>query len=332
MSTFLHMTPPIRWGILGTGKIARKFVADLEPTTGVAYAVGSRSSEKAAAFAQEHEMPKAYGSYEALVTDPEVDVVYISSPHSGHYEHTLLCLNAGKHVLCEKPMAVYARQATEMVDLAREKNLFLMEALWMYFLPTFQQTQRWIADGRIGEVTMIRAEFGFPPAYEPESRLFNPALAGGALLDIGIYPLTLALRLAGAPLKNLQSAVKKAPTGVDMATVVQAEFENGVLASLTSTFESRMVNEAVIYGTEGHIHMPLFWSGTNTHLNRNGEVTTFTDDRTTFGYNFEAEAVHECLRQGQTQSPIMDWKASLELIQCMDQIRHAHQILYPFEN
>ncbi|MEL6537515.1 MAG: Gfo/Idh/MocA family oxidoreductase [Bacteroidota bacterium] len=326
------MTPPIRWGILGTGKIARKFVADLAPTSGEAYAVGSRQLEKAEGFAREFQIQKAYGSYEDLAADPDIDVVYISSPHSGHYEHTLLCLNAGKNVLCEKPLAVNAQQVSEMIALAKEKNLFLMEALWMYFLPTFRQTQRWIAEGQIGEVTMIRAEFGFPPPYDPSSRLFNPALAGGALLDIGIYPLTLALRLAGAPLKELQSAVKKAPTGVDMATAMQAEFENGVLASLTSTLESRMVNEAVIYGTEGHIQMPLFWSGTNTHLNRNGEVTTYTDDRTTFGYNFEAEAVHACLRSGQNQSPDMDWNTSMELIRQMDRIRRTHEIVYPFEN
>ena len=327
------MTPsPIRWGILGTGKIAHKFAADLKHTTGEAVAVGSRTVQSAESFAREFNIPKAYSSYEALLADPDVQVVYVSSPHSEHQTHTLQALRAGKAVLCEKPLAPTAPQVSEMIEEARQRKLFLMEALWMYFLPTFRQAQAWIEDGQIGEVRMIRAEFGFPAPTDPTNRLFNPALAGGALLDIGIYPLTFALRLAGAPLAQVQSTMKRAATGVDAATALQLTFENDVFASLACTFESRMRNEAVVYGTKGHIHLPLFWQSTEAYLYHDqSQAAHFQDDRSTWGYNFEAEAVHECLRKGELESAQMTWQHSTELIGLMDGIRHEHGFIYPFE-
>lgn len=323
--------PKIRWGILGTGKIARKFVSDLAQTSGEAIAVGSRSLEKAASFAKEWNIAQAYGSYEDLVKAPEVEVIYVSSPHSEHLAHALLALKAGKAVLCEKPMAPTLTQVQTMLQEAKAQGVFLMEALWMYFLPTFRQAQKWIAEGKIGEVKQIRAEFGFKADYDPESRLFNPSLAGGALLDIGIYPLTFALRLAGGSLKEHESVLQKAATGVDAGLAYSLEFDNGVVASLHCTFEVDLVNEAIIYGTEGYIRLPLFWKSTEAFLHTSDQVEHFVNGRTTEGYDYEAEAVHACLRARKTECDIMTWAHSEELIRIMDEIRHRHGIQYPFE-
>ena len=184
----------VRWGILGPGSIAHKFVAGLSliPDAEVV-AVGSRSIERANAFADEYGIPHRYGSYQELVDDADVDVIYVATPHSLHREHTLLCLQGGKPVLCEKPMAVNAREVAEMIQVAGNKNLFLMEAMWTRFLPVWVKVRELLAKGVIGEPRMLTADFGSRAAKDPEHRLFAPHLAGGALLDVGVYPVSLSV-------------------------------------------------------------------------------------------------------------------------------------------
>jgi len=331
------MPQTIRWGILGAGRIARKFASDLSLVNDAhLVAVGSRSASTGDAFANEFNIPHRHDSYEALVQNPDVDIIYIATPHNLHYENTMLCLQHGKAVLCEKPFAMNGRQVREMIKTAEEKNVFLMEALWTKFLPQFIKVQQMVNEGLVGEITSIRADFGFIPSPPVPARLFDPALGGGSLMDIGIYPVFLALSLLGKP-DFIQADMTPAPTGIDEQCSISFKYKNGALAQLFSTNAGNTSVEADITGRGGRIRM------TNRFHNLTGgieylegrsdekQLIYVEKDSSGFGYQYEAQHAAECLRKGLAESPVMSHKDSLDLIDTLDAIRKVAGIRYPWD-
>jgi predicted dehydrogenase len=324
------MTKTIKWGILGAGKIAAKFASDLNKTDSCELvAVASTSLERAQQFAITHKAKYSFGNYDALF-GIELDVIYIATPHTYHKEHTLLCLNNGVGVLCEKPFAMNETEVDEMVKLARSKNVFLMEAMWSRFLPSFLKVKSSIAEGRIGEIKTIDADFGFKAIFDEKSRLFNPELGGGAFLDIGIYPAFLSLFLMGYPSK-IMAASTFAPTGTDETTSFIYQYDNQATALLNCTVGSYTDCEARIYGSKGSIQMQgRFHEAIRiTFFGAEGEeLETLEFPRNTFGYNYEIEEVNQCLRNGLTESPNWSLADSNKLIHLLDKTREVAKIVY----
>ena len=243
----------IRWGILGCGRIARKFASDLALVEGAELsAVAARRMEDARAFAKEFPARHVHGSYDDLVSNPDVDVIYIASPHALHYEHTLLCLNHQKAVLCEKAFALNLRQAKEMVAVSQRRKVFLMEALWSKFLPQYQKLQELIAAGELGEIKSILVNFGFIPQPPVPARLFDPALGGGSLLDIGIYNVFLVLSILGRP-DTIEASMTASPEGVDEQCASLFKYKNGAMAQLFSSLLSNLGTDADISGTQSRV-------------------------------------------------------------------------------
>jgi predicted dehydrogenase len=325
---------PIRWGILACGGIARKFADDLvHAQNGHLAAVSSRDLTRAQEFASHYDPSvKAYGSYEEMLSSGEIDVVYIASPHGLHYEHTLLCLEAGIPVLCEKAFAINSKQVAAMIQKAREKNLFLMEALWTRFHPSIAQLQAIIASGAIGEIKHLVADFGFKAAYDEEARWFNPHLTGGSLLDIGIYPLFISKLLLGQPLEMKATGVM-APSGVDMNCSISTKYASGATASLFSTFAAQTDTTCTVYGTLGKIYMhPRFHETKGMTLTiYDGEETVMETERLGWGYSYEADAVQEDLHAGRTENAWMSHQFSQELMGLLDEIRAQIGLTYPNE-
>jgi predicted dehydrogenase len=327
------MKNKINWGILGCGKIAHKFAKGLSTLKDARLlAVGSRSQEKAAEFAAEHKAERACGSYEALAADPEIDIIYVATPHPWHAANTRLCLENDKAVLCEKPFTVNAAESASLIAFAREKKLFLMEAMWMRFFPVMEGLRQWISEGRIGEVRMLKADFGFRAEWNEESRLFNPDLAGGALLDIGIYPLSLAYMVFGSAPEALTGLADIGTTGVDEQSAYILRFEGGKLAVLSSAVRTKLPHEALILGTEGSVRIPDFWHGTEAWLESGGrKPKRYRFPITSNGYQYEARAAMDSLRAGQTEHPLMPLDESLAIMQTMDDLRSLWGLRYPFE-
>jgi len=323
----------IRWGILGPGHISRKFATALRESEGAELAaVGSRDAARAAAFAAAFGLPpaRAHASYEALAADPTVDAVYIGTPHTGHEEHTLLCLAHGKHVLCEKPLAINAAQAERMVAAARAAGLVLMEAMWTRFLPSIVRVRELIADGHIGEVRLVTADFGFRASFDAESRLFAPELGGGALLDLGIYPLTLASMLCGAPVA-IQATANLGTTGVDEETAIILRHARGELAVLAASLRADTPREANIIGTGGRLRILFpWWAGTRIALREGrAEEQIFDLPARGGGYTHEAEAFMDLIRDGKAETPVMPLDESLSIMRTMDAIRAQCGLRYP---
>lgn len=323
----------IKWGIIGTGGISNKFAADLpHSSNGVAYAVSSRSQESADAFAGKYNIPKAYDNYDKMLQDPEVDVVYVGTPHPLHKQNVLDALNAGKHVLCEKPFTINAGELEEVVALAREKKLFLMEGMWTRFLPPIRRAREWIRDGKIGEVRLVKADFGFRIGWDPESRLLNPELGGGALLDAGIYPVSFASMVLGAKPAEVFSTAHIGETGVDEQFSILLGYEGGRAATLNGAVRLGFPNEAYVHGTEGYIYLPQFLFGASASLFVNGEeVETFKDDRNSEGYALEAEEVGNLIRAGKLESDIIPLEESLDIMRLLDKVRSQWGLKYPGE-
>jgi predicted dehydrogenase len=320
----------IKWGILAPGHIARGFVTGLKVIEGAElYAVASRSYEKALNFAQEFGFQKIYGNYDELADDPDVDVIYIATPHHLHFANTLLCLQKGKPVLCEKPFTINSKQLEILVKTARENKVFLMEAIWTRFLPGIKNTVDLIRSGHIGQIKMLNADFGFKATYNPESRLFNPVLGGGSLMDIGIYPVFLSLLLLGYP-KEIEALATNAPTGVDESVSIVFSYENGALASLHCTFATHTATDANIYGDKGKIHIKHQW------FRPSGIIVSKHDEPSeelnfpalANGYEYEAMEVMNCIRMGLTESPELGLDFSLQLMKLLDTIRIKCNIVY----
>jgi predicted dehydrogenase len=324
----------IRWGILGSGNIARKFASDLALVDNAQLvAVGSRTDEKARNFAKEFPVTHIHGSYEALAKNENVDVIYIATPHSHHYENTLLCLKYNKAVLCEKAFAVNTRQAREMVRIAREKDIFLMEALWTKFLPHYRKMQAEIASGLLGEINSVLINFGFRPKVPSPDRLFDPALAGGTLLDIGIYNVFIAMSVLGRP-DSIHAQMTPANTGVDEQCAVLFKYKNGAMAQLFSSFVSHLATEADICGSKGRLRLTHRYYAPESTLEyyperiESKQVIPVEREVAGFGYQYEARHVCECLEEGLKESPVMTHDNTLQLMEVLDEIRLKAGIRY----
>ncbi len=322
-----------RWGILGTGSIARQFVRGLNsvPEAEV-LAVGSRSEASAAKFADKRNIPRRHASYQALASDPDVDVVYIATPHPFHAENATLCLEAGKAVLCEKPFCVNAAEAERVVGLAREKGLFLMEGMWTRFFPLMEEVRRLVSEGSLGEVRMLNVDFGFRADPDPASRLFAPGLGGGALLDVGVYCVSFASMVLGRPSRSVGIS-HLGETGVDEQASVVLEHEGGRLANLSIGIRTTTPQEATIMGTEGYvrIHAP-WWRPKSMTISRPGEEDESVEAPVSGnGFNYEAAEVMRCLEAGKTESDIMPLDETVSVMRTMDTIRAAWGLRYPGE-
>lgn len=327
------MANKIRWGILGCGRIARKFAADLRLVTDAELiAVGSRSKENAEVFVRDFPAKYVHTSYEALVDNKEVDVIYIATPHNLHLENTLLCINHGKAVLCEKPFAINAGQAIQMITAAKEKKVFLMEALWTKFLPHYNKMQEMIGSEMLGEIKSVLVKFGFKPAEPVPKRLFDPALAGGTMLDIGIYNVFLALSVLGKP-DSIEAVMSAASTGIDEQCAVTFNYNSGAIAQLFSTFASNLATEAEINGRNGRIKLAhRFYAPESVveyyprWVDSRQEIEVHKEEG--WGYQYEIRHVGECLRNGFTESPVMTFNDTLLLIETLDAIRKKAGIYY----
>lgn len=328
------MKETIKWGILGTGTIAKKFCTGLTSIADAEiYAVGSRSQESADRFAQQFSIPKAYASYEALANDPDVDVIYIATPHTLHMENALLCLSHNKPVLCEKPFAVNASQAAKVFDLARQKNLFVMEAFWTRFQPLASEIIRRINQGEFGEIRTARIAFGFQEELGPEGRLLNPKLAGGALLDVGIYTLSYADMIFGTVPSSLHSCAQIGPTGVDEQNAILAHYPSGGIASLQSAVTVEIPNDAQMIGTKAQIDIPEFWHAETAYITpHEGEPYEIHLPFMKNGYEYEAMEVMQCLREGKIQSDILPWSHTLQMMELLDTCRKEWGLRYPMED
>jgi predicted dehydrogenase len=327
------MAQTIRWGILGTGNIAHQFARGLSALEDAELvAVGSRSQAAADAFGDEFGVAHRHPSYEALADDPDVDAIYISTPHPFHRDNSLLCLEAGKAVLCEKPFAINARQAQEVIAYARKHKRFLMEAMWTRFLPTLVRVRELLAEHAIGEVRMLTADFGFRTRLDPHGRLFDPALGGGALLDVGVYPVALASMVFGTPTR-VASLAHLGETGVDEQSGTILGYEAGQLALVSSAIRTNTPQEAVILGTEGSITLNSpWWKGNRLTLARAGkESEQFDLSYPGNGYNCEAAEVGRCLREGKLESDVMPLDETITIMQTMDLIRSQWGLKYPME-
>ena len=323
----------IKWGILGTGGIANKFAKDFEFVHhGKILAVASRSKENALTFSKDYGIEKAYDSYEKLAQDKDIDVIYITSPHNVHLENVILCLNNKKAVLCEKPMAVNAEQLTLMIESAKKNNVFLMEAMWTFFLPAIIKAKEWIQHGMIGDVEFITASFGYKANYSPLHRLFNPNLAGGALLDIGIYPIALSTLIMEQEPDRIISDSFIGPSGVDHTNAIILNYKNGKFAHLSSSLAVDLKNDAYIFGSKGYIHLPFFWMTKKAILYKKNEAPVeFEDKHPALGLNYETDEVNNLLIQQKKESQVMLLKTSLTLIKIMDEVRKQANFKYPFE-
>jgi dihydrodiol dehydrogenase / D-xylose 1-dehydrogenase (NADP) len=337
------MKREIGWGILGPGRIAtlvtRGALVHLDGVRRVA--VGSREGGRAAEFAARFGFARSYGSYEELARDPDVEVVYVATPHAFHCEHTLLCLEQGKHVLCEKPMAINARQVREMAACARANGRLLVEAMFTRWVPAHHQVRQWIAEGRIGEVRLMWASSGFRAGPNPEDRLHVNALGGGALLDIGVYPVAFAHQVMGVP-EEIAAAGHIGPAGVDEHDGFVLRYAGGRLAMLSCAISQSPPNDAAIRGTEGMIRLDAtWWAGPRTaslHVDRQ-EPVHFRETPADWLYeaaefrdyekSWMVADVMDCVREGRLESPLMPLDESIAIAETMDRVRAQVGLVYP---
>jgi predicted dehydrogenase len=331
------------WGIIGPGKIANKFATALTLVDGaVLGAIASRDVAKARTFAANHAEAarstpsspaiRVYDNYEDLASDPSIDAIYIATPHGFHAEHAILCLKQGKAVLCEKPMALSARQVNEMIDTAKTHKAFLMEAMWTRFLPVTEKIEELINEKHIGDLKYIRADFGFLAPFDPEGRLYNMRLGGGSLLDIGIYPLFLCLHLLGEPAR-ITATGHLAPTGADDSCHAILEYEDGRSAVISSTLLCQTSITAEIAGTAGLIRLPTPWYKNDQFTwNKQGELPQTVElEPMINGFEYQIREVMSCLAAGLTESPKMSHAFSLLMARTMDTIRAQLGVKYPTE-
>ncbi len=327
------MSSKFRWGILGAGNIARKFVTGVQALEDHAVvAVGSRAQATADKFADDFNIPHRHTGYEALVADAEVDAIYVATPHPMHKENSLLSLRAGKAVLCEKPFTINAGELQEVIAEARVRKLFLMEAMWTRYLPVLTEVRRLIADGAIGALRMITADFGYRAGFREDSRTFAPELGGGGLLDVGVYPISLASMLLGAP-DRIVGMAELGKTGVDEQSAFILGYPQGQLAVLSTAIRTNTPHDAVIMGESGMIrlHSP-WWVPKKLTLSVAGKPSQEIElPYTANGYNYEAAEVARCVRAGKLESDIMPLDESLQIMQSMDTIRAQWGMKYPME-
>lgn len=320
----------ITWGIIGPGKIAGKFAIALEMVEGARLgAIASRDAARGREFALRHGVATVYDDYALLAADPAIDAIYVATPHGFHAEHGILCLRHGKAVLCEKPLALNAREVGEMIAAAREHRVFLMEAMWTRFVPLMRSIMELTCSGQIGVVKYIRADFGFFAAFDPNGRLFNIRLGGGSLLDIGIYPLFLCLQLLGEP-EAITAFGRLSPTGSDETCHAILGYPDGATAVVSSTLTCQTSLSAEIAGTEGMIRIGTSWYKNHRYeWNRTGEPARAVElEPLVNGFEFQIREVMECLDKGLVESPSLPHSFSLMMAKTMDAIRRQIGVRY----
>ncbi len=324
----------IKWGIMGCGGIAHMFADSLNALDdGVLLAGASRTPGRARSFAKKHGMERVYTDYESLATDPEVNAVYIATTHNFHFENARLCLENGKHVLCEKPFTVNAAQTKELIALACEKNLFMMEAVWTRFLPAIGKLRELLAEGAIGEVLTVKADFSITGEFSADHRLRNKALAGGALLDLGIYPITFAAIVFGEQPVRIQSSAVIGETGVDDRSFFLFDYEGGRRAQLSSSFTHNAPSEGIVCGTKGYIRVPVFHAAQELHIHRAGRdpeilKRPYGDNE---NFTFEITEAMECIAAGKIESDMLPLSETLAVMQTMDTLRAQWGLKYEGE-
>lgn len=323
----------IQWGILGSGRIARKLVTSMQVVQGSEIvAAASNTTGKAESFCSEHAIPKAYDSYKKLLADKKVDVVYIANTHNFHCETALAALKAGKHVLCEKPMAINSNEARQMAEAARKNKCFLMEAMWTRFLPAMVQVRAWLEEGRIGQLKQIHASFGVPISDNP--RIREPELAGGALLDLGIYPMSFASMVMGGKRPvAMQAFCELLETGVDASSIVHMKYPGRVMADIKSCCIHKLPNDAWIIGSEGSIHVPAnMFQAQSARLIIGDEIESKEfPGKNEEAFSFQIEEVNRCIREGRTESAIMPLDETVMIAELMDALRAQWGVRYPGE-
>ncbi|MFB6272738.1 MAG: Gfo/Idh/MocA family protein [Salinibacter sp.] len=324
----------IHWGILGTGTIARLVAEDLAllPDAELT-AVGSRTQARANDFGDTFDVPRSYDSYDALADDPDLDVVHVATPHSGHLKHATMALEAGCAVLCEKPLALNADQAAQLIATARRRDQFLMEGMWTRFLPVMDAVRRLIHDEQaLGDVHLLRADIGVTRSFDPEHRLFDPALGGGALLDLGVYPIAFAFDLFGPP-DHVTSSAVVGETGVDEQCAAVFRYDDGTQAVWHASVRADAGRTCVLAGSEGRLRgTRSWWKGAPFTLTRaDGSTDTWARPYEGNGYQFEAAHVMQCLHDGRTESPVMPLDESHRLLQTTDALRAEWGVSYPQE-
>ena len=319
-------------GILGAGNIARNMANTLNAMEDAQfYAVGSRSQEKAEKFAKEYGAKKAYGSYEDLVADPEVELVYIATPHSHHYEHAKLCIEHGKPVLCEKAFMANAKQAKEIYELAKEKNVFITEAIWTRYLPSRKMIDEVIASGELGEVTFVTANLGYD--IKDVERMQKPELAGGSLLDVGIYPLTFISMILGNDVKEVVSTCTKTATGMDEQNAIILKYDNGVMAIAHSGMLAGTEQYGIVYGTEGYLIAENInnVTGIKVYTKERKLIKELKVPKQITGFEYQVRASMKAIREGSLECPEIPHAESVIMMELMDRLREDWGIRYPFE-
>jgi dihydrodiol dehydrogenase / D-xylose 1-dehydrogenase (NADP) len=314
----------IRWGILGPGKIANDFAKALKalPEAEV-FAVASRVKNRALMFGKQYGVneDRCYGSYEELLKDNTIDAVYVAVPHVFHKELSLMSLKYGKAVLCEKPVTMDAKEIEEVVEMAGRKNLFFMEAMWTRFLPAVRKALQLANNGTIGKLQIVQADFGFKGHKNPEGRLFNKSLGGGAFLDVGIYTISLSTYFFGETPESITSTAFIGDTGIDEQAAISFNYKNGGIASLYCSINANTPQGAHIIGDKGRIYIPDFWRAERATLFANEQEEIINMPFIANGYEYEAQEVMNCLKEGKTQSNIMSWKESVEIMKIMDELQ-----------
>lgn len=321
----------IKWGIVGLGRISDLFVTDLLLVKEAeAYAVASRSQEKADAFAQKFGAKRAYGSYDDLFNDPNVDIIYIGTPHDSHAELSVRAIESGKHVLCEKPVALNQNQAKRMIEVSKDHQRFFMEAFWSRFNPSIKEAKRQVEEGVIGEIRYINADFAFYVEIPEGSRMTNMLLGGGSLLDMGVYPLFLSYLLLGTPKEVLASA-NFFKSGADKQTSMILHYDHAQ-AVLHSSFVSPSNMVATISGSEGRINLNSVWHETQSYsLIKNNHKVDYHFPTKGKGFTYEIEECHKCIRENQVESDLWSHQDSLNLISIVDEVRNQTGLKYPRE-
>lgn len=319
-------------GILGAGSIARQMAYTISKMdNAINYAIASRDYKKSQEFAKEFRVIKAYGAYEEMIKDPEVELVYIATPHSLHYEHAKLCLNNGKHVLCEKAFTINEKQAEELFEIAKEKNLFITEAIWTRYMPMRKTLDDILESDVIGELHSLTANLGYRINNVP--RLVDPNLAGGSLLDVGVYTLNFASMVFGNNIKDISSTVIKTDTGVDAQNSITLYYENNRMAILHSTMMSRTDRRGIIYGSKGYIEVENInnCEGIKIYSLDGNLIDEYKTPKQITGYEYEVEASIKAIKNGELECIEMPHSETLIIMRLMDKLRNNWGIKYPFE-
>ena len=322
-----------RWGILGPGVISHKFAEGLKVIPDAElYAVGSRDYGRAKEFADKYGAHVAYGSYEELAKDDNIDCIYIGTPHPMHMPNTLLCINNGRNVLCEKPMSMNKKEVQIMIDLAVKKNVFLMEAFWTRFMPPIRKIIEWINQGKIGDIRMIHCDFCYRGDYDPKSRLLDPGLGGGALLDVGCYAICMSTMLLGNNPDLITGATHLGETNVDEQSAMILRYPKGELAVLSTAVRTNTYQNLYIFGTNGSITVPVFWNSSKATLFEEGKEPVYFEERIGNGYNYEAVATMEDIRAGKIENGFMTHADSLAIAEISDKLRNDWGLKYPADD